>query len=175
MSRIRDAVAISLDGYIAGRKGESDWIIIDPEVDFGALFAEFDTICVGRRTIETMVRAGNAAAPGMKMFVFSRTWQQRDYPKVTIVAENQQKILASLGAKSGKDIWLFGGSSLFRSLLQAGFVDTVEVSIVPILLGGGTPLLPAPADRQKLELTSHRVYKTGIAALQYSIKGAGGA
>ncbi|MGA9473940.1 MAG: dihydrofolate reductase family protein, partial [Terriglobales bacterium] len=113
---------------------------------------------------------GRATMPGMKMIVFSRTLQQRDYPGVTIVAEKQQENVASLREKPGKDIWLFGGSALFQSLLQARLVDTVEVSIVPVLLGAGIPLLPAPADRKKLELTGHKVYKSGTVSLQYAVK-----
>ena len=49
MRRIRYLVATSLDGYIAGPKGEADWIIMDPDIDFGAVFNEFDTVLVGRR------------------------------------------------------------------------------------------------------------------------------
>jgi dihydrofolate reductase len=169
MRRIRYAVAMSLDGYIAGPKGETDWIVPDPDVDFAAMFAEFDTFCIGGRTFEAMVSAGRAAVSGMQIFVFSRTLQQTDYPDVTIVAEKQEEVLKSLRAKPGKDIWLFGGGSLFRDFLQAGFVDTVEVSIVPILLGGGVPFLPVPADRTKLQLTSHQVYKTGIVSLKYAL------
>jgi dihydrofolate reductase len=169
MRRIRYMVAMSLDGYIAGSKGEADWIIPDPDVDLAAMFAEFDTFCIGRRTFEAMVQAGRAAVPGMRIFVFSRTLQQKDYPDVTMVAEKQEELLKSLRAKPGKDIWLFGGGSLFRDFLQAGFVDTVEVSIVPILLGGGVPFLPAPADRKKLQLTNHRIYKTGIVSLKYTV------
>lgn len=170
MRRIRYRVAMSLDGYIAGPQGEFDWIVPDPEVDFAAIFSEFDAALIGRRTFEMMVDAGRATMPGMKMFVFSRTLQQRDYPGVTIVAENQQATVASLREKSGKDIWLFGGSALFQSLLQARLVDSVEVSVVPVLLGGGIPLLPAPADRKKLELTSHKIYKSGTVSLQYTVK-----
>jgi dihydrofolate reductase len=70
----------------------------------------------------------------------------------------------------GKDIALFGGGELFRSLLAAGLVDEVGVSLVPVLLGGGIPLLPSPADRARLRLKKHRVYeKTGTVGLEYDI------
>ena len=46
MRRIRYSVAMSLDGYIAGPNGENDWIPMDPEIDFNAIFADFDTILV---------------------------------------------------------------------------------------------------------------------------------
>lgn len=172
MRRIRYSVATSLDGYIAGPNGEADWIIMDPEIDFGSIFDEFDAVLIGRRTFEGMTRGKKKAGamPGMKTFVFSRTLQQRDHPKVTIVAENAEETLASLRAEPGKDIWLFGGGLLFRSLLDAGLVDAVGVAIVPVLLGGGIPLLPPPAKRAKLNLTSHKVYeKTGIVSLEYAV------
>lgn len=70
MRRIRYHVAMSLDGYIAGPKGEADWITPDPEVDFAALFNQFDTALLGRRTFEAMVDAGRATIPGMKLIVF---------------------------------------------------------------------------------------------------------
>jgi dihydrofolate reductase len=170
--RIRYAVAASLDGYIAGPKGEADWIIMDPDIDFRALFDQFDTVLIGRRTFEGMARGKRkpGAMPGMKTLVFSRTLRQRDYPKVTIVAEEAAETLESLRAEPGKDIWLFGGGLLFRSLSDAGLVDTVEVAVMPVLLGGGIPLVPPPARRAKLKLTGHKVYKTGIVALEYAVK-----
>ncbi len=170
MRRIRYRVAMSLDGYIAGPKGEADWIVKDPEIDFAALFAQFDTLLMGRGTFEWMVKYGSATVPGMTSIVFSRTLAQRDYPNVKIVAGKEKETVAALRAKPGKDIWLFGGGLLFRSFLDAGLVDSVEVAVVPVLLGGGISLLPSPAKQAKLKLTSHKVYKTGIVLLEYSVK-----
>lgn len=172
MRGIRYRVAMSLDGYIAGPKGEFDWIVSDPEIDFAALFQQFDTLLVGRGKFEFMVKHGQPAVPGMKIIVFSRTLQQRDFPDVTIVAGKEAETVATLRAKTGKDIWLFGGGLLFRSFLDAGLVDTVEVAVIPVLLGGGIPLLPAPAKPTKLGLTGHKVYGSGVVLLEYS-KGAG--
>jgi dihydrofolate reductase len=160
---------MSLDGYIAGPEGEVDWITMDPDIDFRAMFARFDTILVGRRTFETMAAAGRASMPGMKTIVFSHSIRQEDYPDVLIVAENQTQTLAALKASSGKDIWLFGGGALFRSLAEAKMVDTVEVSVVPILLGSGVPLAPQLATRIKLSLKQHKRYPSGIVSLEYEI------
>ena len=172
MRRIRYAVATSLDGYIAGPRGEADWIIMDPDIDFGALFDQFDTILVGRHTFEMMV-AGGGGGPGlsdMKTLVFSRTLEQSDHPGVTIVSQNVEETLNNLREEPGKDIWLFGGGLLFRSLLDAGLVDGIGVGVIPVLLGGGIPLLPPPAEKVTLTLTEQRVYeKTGIVSLEYAI------
>ena len=167
--RVRYQVAASLDGYIAGPNGEIDWITRDPDIDFGQIFSQFDTLLIGRGTFDEMVKQGNDDMPGMKLIVFSRTLQEQDYPNVTIVAEKAETVVAELKEKAGKDICLFGGGALFRYLAEAGLVDTVEVAVMPTLLGGGTPLLPGPAPRIALALTSHRIYKTGIALLEYRI------
>jgi dihydrofolate reductase len=170
MRRIRYQVASSLDAFIAGPNGEYDWIINDPEIDFKEIWSHFDTLLMGRRTFEvTLSQGGDGTWPGTKSVVVSRTLRQEDYPGVTIVA-NPEEAVPRLRSQPGKDIWLFGGGALFGSLLEARLVDTVEVAVIPVLLGGGIPLLPPPARQVKLELTHSKVYKTGIVSLEYTIR-----
>jgi dihydrofolate reductase len=169
MRRICYAVAMSLDGYIAGPNGEADWIVSDPEIDFGATFARFDALLMGRRTFELTQAAGAPKMPGFSVVVASRTLRAEDYSDVTIIGKDLESEISRLRAKRGKDIWLFGGTALFRSLLEIGQLDTVEVAVMPVLLGGGLPLLPGSSGRAKLKLVGSKAYPTsGIVRLEYS-------
>ena len=169
MRRIRYCCAVSLDGYIAGLGGEFDWIVVDPEMDFAGMSEQFDTHLLGRKTFEATGGRDQSSA-GVRSFVFSRTLRQSDYKHVTIVGENWKALVQSLREEPGKDIWLFGGGSLFRSLAGEGLVDAVEVAIVPTILGAGVPLVAEPAPRIGLTLEEHRVYeKTGTVSLIYAV------
>ena len=170
--RIHFGVAASLDGYIAGPNGEADWIVHDPEIDFAAIWARFDTVLVGRKTFARMVKPGQKAPamPGIRSVVFSRTLDSALYPGVTIVSDRVEEFVADLKAAPGKDIWLFGGGELFTSFAAMGLVDTVSVAVEPVMLGGGLPLFPLSKIRLPLKLVKHRVYeKTGIVSLEYEV------
>ena len=169
MSRIRYQVAMSLDGYIAGPTGDYDWITPDPALDFAAMFAQFDTFVLGRRTYELTLQPGNPGFPvGTQAYVFSRTLPDQ-VPGFTVVREVSPATVAPIRAQAKKDIWLFGGGELFREFLRLGLVDTVEVAVMPTLLGEGIQLLPQPASRAQLQLTNQRSYPSGIVLLEYAV------
>ena len=168
---VRYGVAMSLDGYIAGPNGEADWIVSDPEIDFGAIFSRFDTLLIGRKTFEAMAKmgGGGGSMPGVKSYLISRTLKQSGHRDVPVV-QDVKALVKDLKAQPGKDIWLFGGGELFRSMLDDGLVDGLDVGVIPVLLGGGIPLLPPPAKRARLRLVNQRVYqKSGIIGLEYDV------
>ena len=177
MSRqLRYQVAVSLDGFIAGPSGDADWIVMDPAIDFAALYKEFDTAVMGRRTYQMGVAQGaSGAMPGIDVVVLSRTLQPSSRKGVRIVTDDAREVVAALKAKPGRDIWLFGGGAIFRSLLDAGLVDTVEVAVMPVLLGSGVPLLP-PGRPTKLVFNEQKTLPaSGIVMLSYSVAGAAAA
>jgi len=172
MKRIRYGVAMSLDGFIAGPNGEADWIVPDPDVNFAELWSQFDTLLMGRRTYDVAVaRLGESSMQGHKLVIVSRSLKPADHPNATIISDVTQAQMQALRSGPGeKDIWLMGGGQLFRTLLAMHQVDTIEVSIMPVVLGAGIPLLPLPAGSAKLKLISHKIYRSGIVSLVYEVK-----
>src|SRR2546426_571716 len=163
------SVAMSLDGYIADPQGGYDWIVMDPEIDFDAMFKRYDAVLMGRKSYDAAKQSGYGM-PKPQTYVFSKTLQQADAPDVT-VSNDPQKTVTALKKQKGKDIWLWGGGELFRSVLELGLVDQLEVAIIPVLLGDGLPLLPRSGTRAKLKLTGEKLFKkTGTLMLNYEVR-----
>jgi len=176
MRPIRYNVAASLDGYIADANGAFDWIPDDSAVDFEALFKHVDTYLLGRRTWDTVREtAGAPFNPGARVYVFSRTLAPGSQPGATVVRDDPVALARTLRHEEGSgEIWLFGGGELFATLLAAGQVDRVEITVVPVLLGGGVPLVAYLPERSKLALLHTQPYPSGMVALHYRVLAAEG-
>ena len=109
-------------------------------IDFAALMARFDTFLIGRKTFDAMRRMGDAAppTPGIRSIVFSRTLRPEDCPQATL-SDDAERVVADLRRQPGKDIALFGGGELFRSLLAAGLVDE-DVSGFDVAMNQAPPM-----------------------------------
>jgi dihydrofolate reductase len=95
--RLRYQVAMSLDGFIVGPNGDYSWIVMDPAIDFAALFKEFDTAVMGRKTYEVMTaQGGTGAMPGLDVVVFSRTLPAATHPGVRIVSDDPREVVTAL-------------------------------------------------------------------------------
>jgi dihydrofolate reductase len=127
---------------------------------------------MGRKTYEVATaQGGDGRMPGLDVVVFSQTLSSVDKKGLRIVKDDPREVVAALKAKSGRDIWLFGGGALFRTLLDAGLVDSVELAVMPVMLGSGIPVLP-PGGLAKLVLADHKLLPaTGIVVLSYSVPG----
>ena len=170
MPQLRYSVATSLDGFIAGPNGEFDWIVVDPDIDFAAMYAGFGGLLMGRRSFDVFTATGGAEGGPMPTFVYSRTLPEGTRDGVTFVHEAVPHVRQLKAGRGEKPLWLWGGGDFFRSMAAAGLVDGVDVAVIPILLGGGIPLFPAPGPRLPLRLKSHRLYpKTGTLTLEYDV------
>jgi dihydrofolate reductase len=170
MAQLRYSVAASLDGYIAGPNGEFDWIVVDSEIDFAAMYAGYRGLVMGRKSYDVFLATGGAPGGPMPTYVYSRTMPEGERDGVTFARDAVAHVRTLKSGMDERPLWLWGGGELFRQLADAGLVDGVEVAVIPVLLGGGIPLLPAPGPRVRLHLRAHRVYhETGTVMLSYDV------
>lgn len=115
MPALRYSVAASLDGYVAGPSGEFDWIVVDPEIDFAAMYAGFSGLVMGRRSYEVFVATGGAVGPQPPTYVYSRTLPEGERDGVRFVADAVSHVRALKQASDPKPLWLWGAESSFAS------------------------------------------------------------
>lgn len=169
MRRVRYSVAASLDAYIASPDGGFDWIIMDPDIDFAAMYESVGGLLMGRTSWDVTVKMGGTGGPSLPTYVYSRTLPQGERDGVTFVRDAVAHV-RGLKETEGKTLWLWGGGQLFRELATAGLVDEVEVAVIPVMLGEGLPLLPSPGPKLTLRLRGQRTYeKSGIVLLTYDV------
>ena len=170
MRKVVLSVAISLDGFIEGPKGEYDWCFIDKDYSLKEFFKRFDTIFVGRKTYEMSLQmeGGPAGFPKYKEYIFSTSLNKLKQG-ATLIKGNIKAEVEKIKKERGKDIWLFGGAALTTSLMNLGLVDELALAVYPILLGGGKSLFNNIKDRINLKLVSANTYSSGLVSLTYDV------
>ena len=164
-------LAVSLDGFIEGPNGEFDWCFTDQDYGMIDFFNRIDAVFFGRKSYEVAMSIPDNAGwmPPVKQYIFSNTLKSVDQPAELVQGDIISKI-TSIKEQPGKDIWLFGGASLTKSLLEAKLIDELILAVHPILLGNGKPLFHNINDRIKLNLLNTKAYNTGLVMLSYELK-----
>lgn len=167
---VRVFVASSLDGFIAGPDDDLSWLPPpDPDEDYGyaAFMADTAAVLMGRSTYR-VVAGFDVPWPFGETPVFVATTRPLEpaSPTVHAVRGNPADLLAAVRRAAGGNVYLDGGS-LVRQFLEAGLVDELTVTLIPVVLGAGTPLFAGVARRCPLELVSSRVFPGGIVQLVY--------
>ena len=153
MRKIILSVAVSLDGFIEGPKGEYDWCPPPSKNEMGEFLQNIDTIFMGRKSYEL---AGTKMFPKKEHYVFSDTLNG-NAKGVNIIRSNMFKTVNLMLLEKGKNIWLFGGANLITTFINENLVDEMWLAFVPIIIGGGTPLFQNIAERKKYKLTESKV------------------
>jgi dihydrofolate reductase len=172
MRKIVLNLAVSLDGFIEGPNGEYDWCLTDQDYGMAEFFSRTDTIFIGRKSYEMVAGSEDEYFPTIqKIYVFSDSLQPVENPKVEIInsAEFDSKVNAILNG-DGADVWLFGGASLTSIMLNKRLVNSLLLSVHPLILGGGKPLFQDIKNRVELLLIDTVTYDTGLVQLKYVLK-----
>lgn len=170
MKKIILGLAVSLDGFIEGPKGEYDWCFTDQDYGMSDFFNRIDTVFMGRKTYEMALgMKGSGGLPKMKEYIFSNTLDTVKEGAVLVKGDIAKQI-AKIKKGEGKDIWLFGGAGLTSSLMNQELVDEISLAVHPVILGGGKPLFSEINKRIKLKLIDTKTYNTGLVSLTYILK-----
>ncbi|MDO6391169.1 dihydrofolate reductase family protein [Pontibacter sp. BT731] len=173
-------LAVTLDGFIEGPKGEVDWCILDDDMDFQGFLSSIDTILYGRVSYEMWgnyepdanasetEKAIWAAVHAKEKIVFSN--QQRQDSKATFVTSGIPEKIAEMKNQNGKDIWMYGGAKLITTFIHHGLVDIYRISVHPTVLGAGKPLFQDLKERINLNLIEVNRFRSGVVQLIYECK-----
>ncbi len=160
-------IASSLDGYIAGKSGEIDWLFSDQDYGYTEFFANVDTVLMGRLTYEQALSFGEYPYKGREGFVFSRTRAGIKDDHVRFVSGSVKKLVDDLKNRGGKNIWVVGGGVLIQACLEEDVIDEMEIFVHPIILGEGIPLFRTPLQTKHLTFQNCKAFDSGLVQLTY--------
>jgi len=167
-------IATSADGYIARSDGDLEWLTSRPApkgfYGINAFMKSVDTTVLGRKTYEVSLRMGAKFDSRTRNLVCSRHPRPADAPsEVEFVNDAIGPLVRHLREQPGKHIWLMGGGEIIASFLDAQAIDEFAVSVVPVFIGDGIPLIARRHRHVPLELSSVDRFEDGVVQLHYRV------
>ena len=173
MTAVTYYVASSVDGFIATADGSVDWLTPfqaqDEDHGFLRLYASVDALLMGSRTYEFALKAPQWPSPDKPSWVFTQRKLRVAHPSVTLTAEKPSNLLKILAKRKIKHAWLMGGGKLATSFRAEGLISSYVISVMPVILGRGIPLLAADPQQSSLTLVESKAFKSGIVQLTYKM------
>ena len=166
-------VGTSLDGFIARLDGGLDWL---PEGGgephgYDEFFASVDALVIGRKTFETVLTFGTwpyqekrvviLSSHPLDLSAFGETVEQMEGPPAQIITR--------LAGRGAHHIYVDGGITIQR-FLQAGLVDRLIITRVPVLIGSGIPLFGSLPHDVRLQHVSTRHFPSGLVQSEYRVE-----
>jgi dihydrofolate reductase len=187
MRKIISFMHVSLDGFVAGPKGEMDWIKVNDEI-FSHVEKRIglgNSALYGRVTYQMMENywPGAGDKPGasrhdvvhskwygkIEKIVISETMKDSVLPKTKIISENISERINEIKREAGNEILIFGSPTATHSLLKENLIDGFWLFVNPVILGKGIPLFTNIKDKIKLKLVTTRQFNCGVVELNYSV------
>ena len=176
MRKLSLFIATSLDGYIAKPNDDLGFLkLVEKEgEDYGyaAFTSTIDTIIIGRKTYDYVVKeigSSHYDNGDRDVYVITRT-ERPDDGKIKFYTGDLTELVHQLKSKNGKNIYCDGGAEIINELLKNDLIDEFIISVIPILLGGGTKLFKDGRPEQLLELVTAKTFDTGLTQLHYKRK-----
>ena len=168
-------IATSADGYIAGPDGDLEWLTSRPAPDgfygMNTFMKSIDTTVLGRKTYEVSLGLGAKFDARSRAIVFSRQEPPADVPSgVEFVNGAIGAVVSRLREQPGKDIWLMGGGEIIASFLDEQAIDEFVISVVPVFIGDGIPLIARRHRHVPLLLQSVERFEDGLVQLHYHVQ-----
>ncbi len=185
MRHIISFMHVSLDGFVAGSRGEMDWITMDDEIfeDAINLVNTVDTALYGRITYQMMESYWptvliNPSSTKNELYhaqwvedihkiVFSKTLESVEWNNTILIKENIEDEITKLKQQPGKSMMIFGSPRLTHSFMQLGLIDEYRININPVVLGDGIPLFKNISDKINLKLLNTKTFKAGVVGFRY--------
>jgi dihydrofolate reductase len=166
-------IGTSADGYIARSDGDLEWLTSRPApkgfYGMNDFMKSIDTKVLGRKTYEVSLRMGAKFDSKDRTIVFSHHPPPVDAPPgVEFVNDAIGPFVSRLREQPGKDIWLMGGGEIIASFLDAQAIDEFVISMAPVFIGEGIPLIARRHRHVPLELRSVERFEDGLVQLRYS-------
>lgn len=173
--RIIVNIATSADGFVARLDGNLDWLTEREAVKGFYGLPEFersiDTKILGRKTFDRSLQLGACFGAGAAHFVFSRRPPPASVPPgVEFVEGSIAAFARRIRAQPSKNVWLMGGGEMIAAFLDAGEIDEFIVTVVPVFIGEGIPLLSPRSRQVALRVLDVRQFPDGVVQLHYEVQ-----